>query len=135
MRGAALGRLHKQEQWADIQTIVRVERYRYLWNKTTHELLFYLSFLPVDAQLNGRVIRQHWSLENQEHWVLDVTFNEDRCRIWSLNRPRNLAAIRRMCRNAVYQETTLKPSLRQKRKRAAMNDEYMMLLLKSFCQD
>jgi len=47
---AALGGLHKQEQWADIQTIVIVERCRYLWNKTTHELQFYLSSLPVDAK-------------------------------------------------------------------------------------
>ena len=133
--GRALGGLHKQEQWADIQTIVIVERCRYLWNKTTHELLFYLSSLPVDAQHNGRAIRQDWSIENQEHWVLDVTFHEDRCHIRSLNSPRNLAVIRRMSLNAVYQETTLKRSLRQKRKRAAMNDEYMMLLLKSFCQD
>jgi len=132
---AALGGLHKQEQWADIQTIVIVECCRYLWNKTTHKLQFYLSSLPLNAQVNGRAIRQHWSIENQEHWVLDVTFNEDRCRIRSLNSPRNLAAIRRMSLNAVYQETTLKRSLRQKRKRAAMNDEYMMLLLKFFCQD
>ena len=131
---AALGRLYKQEYGADIQTIVIVERFRYLWNKTTHEVQFYLSSLPVDAQLNGRVIRQHWSIENQEHWVLDVTFNEDRSRIRSLNSPRNLAVIRRMSLNAVNQETTLKRSLRQKRKRAAMNDEYMMLLHKSFCQ-
>ena len=129
-----LGGLYKQEDWTDIQTIVIVERFRYLWNKTTHEVQFYLSSLPVDAQLNGRVIRQHWSIENQEHWVLDVTFNEDRSRIRSLNSPRNLAVIRRMSLNAVNQETTLKRSLRQKRKRAAMNDEYMMLLLKSFCQ-
>ena len=132
---AAFGRLYKQEDWEDIQTIVIVERFRYLWNTTTHEVQFYLSSLPVDAQLNGRAIRQHWSIENQEHWILDVTFNEDRCRIRSLNSPRNLAAIRRMSLNAVNQETTLKCSLRQKRKRAAMNDEYMMLLLKSFCQD
>jgi len=61
---AALGGLQKQEQWADIQTIVIVERCRYLWNKTTHELQFYLSSLPVEAQLNGRTIRQHWSMEN-----------------------------------------------------------------------
>lgn len=132
---AALGRLYKQEDWEDIQTIVIVERFRYLWNTTTHEVQFYLSSLPVDARLNGRVIRQHWSIENQEHWILDVTFNEDRCRIRSLNSPRNLAVLRRMSLNAVHQETTLKLSLRQKRKRAAMNDEYMMLLLKSFCQD
>ena len=129
MTGAALGRLNKQEQWADIQTIVRVKTCRYLWNKTTHELLFYLSSLPVDAQLKGRAIRQHWSIQNQEHWVLDVTFNEDRCRIRSLNSLRNLAVIRRMSLKTVYQETTLKLSLRQKRKRAAVNDASSQILL------
>ncbi len=72
---AALGRLYKQEQWTDIQTIVFVERVRHLWNKTTQEVQFYLSSLPVDAQLNGRAIRQHWGIENQVHWTLDVTFN------------------------------------------------------------
>ena len=132
---AALGRLYKQEDWADIQTIVIVERFRYLWNIITHEVQSYLSSLAVDSKLNGRAIRQHWSIGNQEHWILAVTFNEDRYRIRSLNSPRNLAAIRRMFLNAFNQETTLKRSLRQKRKRAAMNDEYMMLILSSLCQD
>ena len=90
---AAVGRLYKQEDWADIQTFVIVERFRYLWNTTTHQVQFYLKFLPVDAQLNGRAIRQHGTIENQEHGILDVTFKEDRCRIRSLNSPRNLAAI------------------------------------------
>ena len=85
----ALGRIYKQEEWAELPTIVIVEPFRYLWNTTTHEVQFYLSSLLVDAQLNGRAIRQHWSIENQEHWVLDATFNEDRCRIRSLNSPRN----------------------------------------------
>jgi predicted transposase YbfD/YdcC len=95
---------------------------------------FYLSSLPVDAPINGRVIRQHWSIENQMHWSLDVTFNEDKCRIRSLNSPQNFALVRRMALNAVNQETTLKRSLRQKRKRAAMNNDYMMQILKCFCQ-
>ena len=90
---AALGRIYKQEDWADIQSFVIVERFRYLWNTTTQEVPFYLNSLPVDAQLNSRAIRQHGSIENQEHWILDVTFNKDRCRIRSLNSPRNLAAI------------------------------------------
>lgn len=132
---AALGGLYKQEEWAGIQTIVVVERFRYLWNGTTHEVQFYLSFLPPDVQLNGRIIRQHWSIENQEHYVLDVTFNEDRCRIRSLHSPRNLATLRRLSLNAVNQETTFKRSLRHSRKRAAMNDGYMMLILKSLYQD
>lgn len=131
---AALGGLYKQEQWTDIQTIVFVKRVRHLWNKTTQEVQFYLSSLPVDAQLNGRAIRQHWGIENQVHWVLDVTFNEDQCRIRSLNSPQNLAVLRRMALNAINQETTLRRSVRQKKKRAAMNDEYMMQILKCLCQ-
>ena len=130
----ALGGLYKQEQWTDIQTIVFVERVRHLWNKTTQEVQFYLSSLPVDAQLNGRVIRQHWGIENQVHWTLDVTFNEDQCRIRSLNSPQNLALLRRMALNAINQETTFRRSVRQKKKRAAMNDDYMMQILKCLCQ-
>ncbi len=130
----SLGGLYKQEEWAGLQTIVIVERIRKLWNKTTHEVQFYLSSLPVDAQLNGRAIRQHWGIENQGHWTLDVTFQEDKCRIRSLNSPRNLATVRRMALNAVNQETTLWRSLQQKRKRAAMNDDHKMQILKCLCQ-
>jgi predicted transposase YbfD/YdcC len=131
---AQLGGLYKQEQWANLRTVVIVERVRHLWNKTTYEVQFYLSSLPVDAQLNGRAIRKHWGIENQVHWSLDVTFNEDKCRIRSLNSPQNLALVRRMALNAVNKETTLQRSLRQKRKRAAMNNDYMMQILKCFCQ-
>lgn len=131
---AQLGGLYKQEQWAGLRTIVIVERVRHLWNKTTREVQFYLSSLPVDAQLNGRAIRQHWGIENQVHWSLDVTFNEDKSRIRSLNSPQNFALVRRIALNAVNQETTLQRSLRQKIKRAAMNNDYMMQILKCFCQ-
>ncbi len=131
---AKLGGLYKQEQWAGLRTIVMVERVRHLWNKTTHDVQFYLSSLPVDAQLNGRAIRQHWGIENQVHWSLDVTFNEDKSRIRSLNSPQNFALVRRLALNAVNQETTLQRSLRQKIKRAAMNNDYMMQILKCFCQ-
>ena len=129
-----LGGLYKQEQWSGLQTIVMVERTRHLWNKVTHEIQFYLSSLPADAQNLGNVIRTHWGIENQVHWTLDVTFNEDHCRIRSGNSPRNLALLRRMALNALNQEKSLKRSLRQKMKRAAMNNDYMMTVLQSFCQ-
>jgi predicted transposase YbfD/YdcC len=129
-----LGGLYKQEQWSGLQTIVMVERTRHLWNKVTHEVQFYLSSLPADAHVLGHAIRTHWGIENQVHWTLDVTFNEDHCRIRSGNSPRNLALLRRMALNVLNQETTLKRSLRQKMKRAAMNNDYMMTVLQSFCQ-
>jgi predicted transposase YbfD/YdcC len=111
-----------------------VERTRHLWNKVTHEVQFYLSSLPADAQNLGLAIRTHWGIENQVHWTLDVTFSEDDCRIRSCHAPRNFALLRRMALNALNLETTLKRSLRQKIKRAAMNNDYMMTVLQSFCQ-
>jgi len=54
--------------------------------------------------------------------------------IRSFNSPQNLALLRRMALNAINQETTLRRSLRQKKNRAAMNDDYMMLILKCLCQ-
>ena len=130
---SAFGGLYQQEQWYGLKTIVIVERIRHLWNKTTHEVQFYLSSLPADAQLNGDAIRQHWGIENQVHWTLDVTFGEDKCRIRAGNSPRNLALLRRWALNALNQEKTLNRSTRQKSKRAAMNNDYMIAVLQSFC--
>ncbi len=128
------GGLYKQAQWSGLQSIVMVERTRHLWNKVTHEVQFYLSSLPADAQNLGNAIRTHWGIENQVHWTLDVTFNEDHCRVRAGNSPRNLALLRRMALNALNQEKSVKRSLRQKMKRAAMNNDYMMTVLQSFCQ-
>ncbi len=121
------GGLYKQGQWSGLQTIVMVERTRHLWNKVTHEVQFYLSSLPADAQNLGNAIRTHWGIEkrcdparvsrareraprHQVHWTLDVTFSEDHCRIRSCHAPRNFALLRRMALNALNLETTLKRS-------------------------
>lgn len=69
-----LGNLYQIEQWAGRKTIVMVTRVRHLWHKTTREVTFYLTSLHWDAALIGRAIRTHWGIENQLHWVLDVTW-------------------------------------------------------------
>ncbi|MDJ0591825.1 MAG: ISAs1 family transposase [Pleurocapsa sp. MO_226.B13] len=69
-----MGGLYKQTQWSGLQTIVRVVRTRHLWNKTTQEVMFYLSSLPPDAQQLGKAIRQHWSIENQLHACIGCDF-------------------------------------------------------------
>ncbi len=124
-----MGPLHEVGQWAGLQTVVMVKRVRRLWNKTTQEVMFYLSSLPCDAGRIGRAIRAHWGIENQLHWVLDVTFGEDASRIRSGHGPENMALLRRIAVSVLNQESSKKRSLRQKAKRAAMSPDYMLNVL------
>lgn len=126
---AAMGELYKSAQWAGLQTVVMVKRIRQLWNKTTEETMFYLSSLPGNAAQLGRAIRTHWSIENQLHWVLDVTFGEDASRIRTAHAPQNMALLRRLAVSVLNQETSKQRSLRQKAKRAAMSTDYMLDVL------
>jgi Transposase DDE domain len=93
--------------------------------------MLYLSSLPPDAQQLGKAIRQHWSIENQLHWVLDVTFGEDACRIRTGNAPENIALLRRWSLNLLNQETSFKRSTRQKAKRACMDIGYLLKVLEA----
>lgn len=141
-----MGCLYKQAQWSGLQTIVRVVRTRYLWNKTEKEVMFYLSSLPPQAQQLGKAIRQHWSIENQRSafaqivvrrlvrltphaWVLDMTFGEDACRIRTGNAPENIALLKRWSINLLNRETSFKRSIRQKARRASMDSTYLLKVL------
>jgi predicted transposase YbfD/YdcC len=126
---SAISDIYQPRVWAGLQSVVMVVRVRHLWNQTTREVQFYLTSLHSDAQLLGRAIRKHWGIENQAHWTLDVTFAEDASRIRSFHSPRNFALLRRLALNALNREQTYKRSLRQKSKRAAMDDDYMIQVL------
>ncbi|WP_016922590.1 ISAs1 family transposase [Prochlorothrix hollandica] len=121
--------LHEAHLWPNLSSIVVVRRQRLLWNRSTEEVQFYLSSLPADSPRIAPAIRSHWGIENSLHWVLDVNFGEDDCRVRSLHATRNLALIRRYALNILRSDTTVKGSLRQKSKRAAMDDSYMTSLI------
>jgi|SRR6476620_3262776 len=128
---AAIGDLYQPRLWAGLQSVVMVVRVRHLWNQTTREVQFYLTSLHSDAQLLGRAIRKHWGIENQAHWTLDCTFAEDSCRIRSFHSPHNFSLLRRIALNALNREQSYKRSLRQKMKRTAMDNNYMIRVLRS----
>jgi len=121
--------LYEQENWIGMTTVVMVVRSIQHWNKTTNEVQFYITSLKSDANKIGSAIRQHWGIENSVHWTLDVTFHEDECRIRSLHSPQNFALLRRIALNALERETSFRRSIRQKSRRAAMNDQYMLSVL------
>ncbi len=121
--------LHEQDLWAGLTTVVMVVRSIQHWNQTTHEVQFYITSLASDANKIGSAIRQHWGIENSVHWTLDVTFHEDESRIRSLHSPQNFALLRRIALNALERESSFRRSIRQKSRRAAMNDRYMLSVL------
>jgi predicted transposase YbfD/YdcC len=121
--------LHEQDNWVGLKTVVMVVRSIQHWNKTTNEVQFYITSLANDANKIGSAIRQHWGIENSVHWTLDVTFHEDESRIRSLHSPQNFALLRRIALNALERESSFRRSIRQKSRRAAMNDRYMLSVL------
>jgi len=90
--GVPLALLH-QAGWIGLKSVVMVVRTRQLWNKTTHQVQFYLTSLESDAPTVARAIRLHWGIENQLHWTLDVTFAEDASRVRTGHAPQNLALL------------------------------------------
>lgn len=118
-------------EWEGLATIVVVRRERVLWNKTTREVHFYLTSCEAQASVLARAIRFHWGIENQLHWVLDVVFREDASRMRKGNRPRNFSLLRRLALNLLSRETSFKKSLKLKRYRASMDNDYLCAILHS----
>jgi len=92
--------LHQQAGWIGLKSVVMVVRTRQLWNKTTHQVQFYLTSLESDAP-TGACYSPAWGIENQLHWTLDVTFAEDASRVRTGHAPQNLALLRRIALNSL----------------------------------
>jgi len=125
---SAVPELANAHLWKGLNAIVMVRRKRTLWNKVEEEVSYYITSLSVEATEMAGYIRAHWSIENNCHWVLDVTFKEDRSRIRMGHGPENTGLLRRLCLGVLKRDSS-KGSLVQKRYRAAMDDAFMMSLL------
>lgn len=114
--------------WPDLHSIIRVQRERRDGDQVTHDTAYYISSLTADAATILDATQHHWAIENSFHWVLDVTFAEDDSRIRSGESAENMAVLRAVALNLLKQDTS-KSSLRQKRFRAAMDNDFLLHLL------
>jgi len=112
--------------WEGIQSIVKITATVIKEGKETKEDRYYISSLKGDAHQINRAIRKHWAIENSLHWVLDVTFNEDDCRVKNGHGAENLSIIRRIALNKLKSDTTEKSSLKIKRKLAGWDNNYAL---------
>ena len=93
---------------------------------------FYISSLPGQAEKILQAVRTHWSIENSLHWVLDIAFAEDQCRIRKGHGAQNFAVLRHLALNLLKQETTVKSGIKAKRKKANRSVDYLLKVLDGF---
>jgi predicted transposase YbfD/YdcC len=117
--------------WPGLATVLAVETIRGVngRGKVTAEIRHYLSSARLPTEVLAAAIRNHWRVENGLHWVLDVTFREDASRVRDHNAARNLALLRRIALNLARADSTLKASLKGKRKYAGWDDSFMATLM------
>ena len=120
--------LQKRHEWPALQSVVIIDSIREIGPKTERETRFYISSLDLTADKLGPIIRSHWAIENSLHWVMDMVFRDDECRVRTENAPANFTTIKHIATNLLRLPTT-KDSLRSRRKIAAWDDTFLANLI------
>ena len=122
--------LQKRHDWPALASLTAVERERHLPDRCERERHYFLSSHPGHcAQRLGTLIRNHWSVEVQLHWSLDVCFHEDDSRVRIANAAENFSRLRRIALMLLKQEKTAKTGIAGKRLRAGWDREYLLKVL------
>ncbi len=120
---AGLGPL---ERWPQLAAMAMCRATRTVKGETSIEDRFFItSNTHGNVEKIATAIRAHWQVENCLHWVLDVAFDEDQCRIRAGYAAENLATIRRLALNALKADKTTKVGVKTKRKRAGWDTDYL----------
>ena len=125
-----LAYLHRYHaDWPHLRAIARVRSTRRAGERyTTYDRFFILSFAPPASQAL-QATRAHWGVENPLHWVLDIVFREDDCRIRVGHAAQNFALLRRFALSVIRRDTTSKGGIQVKRKKASYSTDYLLSLI------
>lgn len=120
--------LQDKASWTNLNAVVMVESIRDIKGTTTSQKRYYLTSLP-DLTIIAEVIRSHWSIENSQHWVLDVIFNEDNQKSLERNEKANKVLLTRTALNLIRANGDSKLSVKRSKMRASQNKSYLKRLL------
>jgi predicted transposase YbfD/YdcC len=129
-----VGWLQDRHHWPALTSVVMVESTRVIpghdqdADKSEHETRFYITSLALAACLVGAFVRDHWAVENSLHWVLDMVFRDDECRLRTDHAPANFTTLKHMALNLIRRAKS-KDSIRLRRKVAAWDDEFLVSLI------
>src|SRR5262249_44299365 len=125
-----VGWLQERHDWPGLQGVVMVESTREIGGKIDQETRFYITSLALLASAIAPMIRNHWMIENSLHWIMDMVFRDDECRVRTENAPENFMTIKHMAHNLTPRALG-KDSLRLRRKTAGWDDDYLASLVKA----
>lgn len=125
-----LDTLPMRRDWKSLNSIALIEAERTIKGKTSMEQRYYIcsrKALPAKEALAAA--RSHWGIENELHWVLDVAFNEDQCRVRMGHAAENFAVLRHLALNLLKHVKNSKVGIKTKRLRAAVDEEFLARVL------
>jgi predicted transposase YbfD/YdcC len=118
------------DEWCALGSVAVVESVREANGKTSIERRYFISSISaMDAKAMAGYVRGHWSVENNLHWQLDVSFGEDDRRIRKDHGAENFSRLCRMALNLVKSEKSVKAGMKAKRKKAGWDEPYLLKLL------
>jgi predicted transposase YbfD/YdcC len=126
--------LQDRHDWPGLKSVIIVDSIRETpgpspgTDKIERETRFYITSLILLAGLLGPIIRSHWAIENSLHWVMDMVFRDDECRVRTDHAPANFCTIKHIAHNLI-RKAPGKGSLRLKRKAAGWDDDFLVSLV------
>lgn len=122
--------LETKDEWIDIPAIVQYRCIRTQNGQTSRYDRYYISSFNTSAEQFGYLVRNHWSIENSLHWMLDVVFREDSAKASKDNSPLNMNILRKVALAYLKRTpTTKKTSIRKKMLKAAWNTDFLDMVL------
>lgn len=121
--------LQERHGWPGLKGVIILNSERETAKKVERETRLYITSLTLPASQIASIVRDHWSVENSLHWVLDMVFRDDECRLRTNHAPANFCTIKHMAQNLIRLAPG-KGSLRLKRKAAGWDDEEIVRILK-----
>lgn len=115
-----------KKDWRDLQSILRIQSARYKNGEIEKSTRYYITSLPFNQfQRIIQATRQHWAIENELHWKLDVGLAEDACQVTRGYADQNLATLRKMVLKLLEKESSSAHGIAAKRLQAALSTKYL----------
>jgi predicted transposase YbfD/YdcC len=116
--------------WHGVRSLAMIESERTVAGQTSIECRYFISSRKsLSAENALRAVRSHWGIENQLHWVLDVVFREDDCRVRAGNAAENFAVLRHLSLNLLKSVKDTKLSVRLRRMTAGWDQDFLLKVL------